>query len=414
MADANPEQDPRPEQQPGGAGLPDDASGDSSPASQETPPDQAAVPDQPAAPEDDGRMPPEDYSADSSGYDPQSGYYDGYEPTEPAETALAESSSPSTAPVVAPPPPPPPAPVDTKDPEPESDDDDDGMLRMSFMEHLEELRVRLIRALGGIAVAFAVCIFFADKIWDAVRQPAANALKQLGFPGELAQITPTEAFSIIWIKLPVLAALFVAAPWVLYQVWAFISPGLYKKERRLAAPFIITTAGLFILGGCFAYFVAFRFGLTFLLGIGVNIGVRPIISMTEYTDLFINVMLGVGLVFELPVLIFFLTLLRIASPRFLLQNSRYAILLIVVGAAIITPTPDVYNLTIFAVPMILLYFVGVFASYLLVLSREGRRFPWGKVMLWFLVVGAILALGGYMAMSVYGLKFIPAWPFFAR
>ncbi|MBA3975698.1 MAG: twin-arginine translocase subunit TatC [Candidatus Solibacter sp.] len=288
------------------------------------------------------------------------------------------------------------------------------MLRMSFMEHLEELRLRLIRALAGIAVAFAVCIFFADKIWDAVRQPAANALRQLGFPGELAQITPTEAFSIIWIKLPVLAALFLAAPWVLYQVWAFIAPGLYKKERRLAAPFIITTAGLFILGGCFAYFVAFRFGLTFLLGIGVNIGVRPVISMTEYTDLFINVMLGVGLVFELPVLIFFLTLLRIASPRFLLRNSRYAILLIVVGAAIITPTPDVYNLTIFAVPMILLYFVGVFASYLLVLSREGRRFPWGKVLIWLAVIAAILALGGYMAMSVYGLKFIPAWPFLAR
>lgn len=413
MADANPEQDPRPEQQPGGAGSPDDAPGDSSPASHETPPSQASTPEVTPTPEDDGRMPPEDYPTDSSGYDPQSGYYDGYQPTEPTETALAEPSAPSTAPAAVPPPPPP-ATTEAKASEPESDDDDDGMLRMSFMEHLEELRVRLIRALGGVAVAFAVCIFFSGEIWDAVRQPAANALKQLGFPGELAQITPTEAFSIIWIKLPVLAALFLASPWVLYQVWAFISPGLYKKERRLAAPFILTTAGLFILGGCFAYFVAFRFGLTFLLGIGVNIGVRPIISMTEYTDLFINVMLGVGLVFELPVLIFFLTLLRIASPRFLLRNSRYAILLIVVAAAIITPTPDVYNLTIFAVPMILLYFVGIFASYLLVLSREGRRFPWGKVMLWLLVVAAILALGGYMAMSVYDLKFIPDWPFFAR
>lgn len=404
MADANPEQDPRPEQQPGGAGLPGNASGDASP---DTPP---IMPEQAPAPEDDGRITPEDYPASSSSdYDPQSGYYDGYQP---AETAVVKPSSTSSTPEAVPPPAPPPAPAGTKDPEP--DDDDDGMLRMSFMEHLEELRLRLIRALAGIAVAFAVCIFFADKIWDAVRQPAANALRQLGFPGELAQITPTEAFSIIWIKLPVLAALFLAAPWVLYQVWAFIAPGLYKKERRLAAPFIITTAGLFILGGCFAYFVAFRFGLTFLLGIGVNIGVRPVISMTEYTDLFINVMLGVGLVFELPVLIFFLTLLRIASPRFLLRNSRYAILLIVVGAAIITPTPDVYNLTIFAVPMILLYFVGVFASYLLVLSREGRRFPWGKVLIWLAVIAAILALGGYMAMSVYGLKFIPAWPFLAR
>jgi sec-independent protein translocase protein TatC len=406
MADANPEQDPRPEQHPGGAGLPDDASGDSSPATPDSTPDPADTP------ENDGRMTPEDYSPESSGYDVESGYYDGYQPD---QTAVAESPAPAAEPAAATPPPPPPASGGTKDPEPEQgDEEDDGMLRMSFMEHLEELRLRIIRALGGIAAAFAVCIFFSNEIWDAVRQPAANALKQLGFPGELAQITPTEAFSIIWIKLPVLAALFLAAPWVLYQVWAFIAPGLYKKERRLAAPFIITTAGLFILGGCFAYFVAFRFGLTFLLGIGVNIGVRPIISMTEYTDLFINVMLGVGLVFELPVLIFFLTLLRIASPRFLLRNSRYAILLIVVGAAIITPTPDVYNLTIFAVPMILLYFIGVFASYLLVLSREGRRFPWGKVLIWLAVIAAILAAAGYMAMSVYGLKFIPAWPFLAR
>ena len=406
MADANPEQDPRPELQPDGAGQPEDSSGASSPAPEESAPESST-----ASPEDDGRMTPEDYSSGSSDYDVESGYYDGYQPE---ETAVAESPAPAAEPAAAPPPPPPPAASDNKDPEPEEtpkdgDDEDDGMLRMSFMEHLEELRLRIIRALGGVAVAFAVCIFFSGEIWNAVRQPASNALKQLGFPGELAQITPTEAFSIIWIKLPVLAALFLAAPWVLYQVWAFISPGLYKKERRLAAPFIITTAGLFILGGCFAYFVAFRFGLTFLLGIGVDIGVRPIISMTEYTDLFINVMLGVGLVFELPVLIFFLTLLRIASPRFLLRHSRYAILLIVVGAAIITPTPDVYNLTIFAVPMILLYFIGVFASYLLVLSREGRRFPWGKVLIWLAVIAAILAAAGYMAMSVYGVKFIPSW-----
>ncbi|HPT27870.1 MAG TPA: twin-arginine translocase subunit TatC [Bryobacteraceae bacterium] len=375
MADANQEQEPRP-------GEPQDPESTGG-----------------GQPEGEGRLTPEQYAAE-------------YESGAVADDVAEPAAGP---PAVTPPPPDPPAlSPPSSAPEPEDDAEDEGMLRMSFMEHLEELRLRIIRALGGIAAAFAVCIFYSNEIWNAVRMPAATALKQLGLPGELAQITPTEAFSIIWIKLPVLAALFLASPWVLYQVWAFIAPGLYKKERRLAAPFILTTAGLFILGGCFAYFVAFRFGLRFLLGIGVDIGVRPIISMTEYTDLFINVMLGVGLVFELPVLIFFLTLLRIASPRFLMRHSRYAILLIVVGAAIITPTPDVYNLTIFAVPMILLYFIGVFASYLLVLNREGRRFPWGKVLLWTAVVVALIAAAGYMAMSVYHLKFLMNWPFITR
>ncbi len=402
MADANQEQEPRPGEQQGA--VPSNAD------------QQEAAPSNGERPEDEGRLLPEDYSIE-----PETPPAEDSEPVlvgsaqvEPAQVEIASSAEEATSPAIPPPPPEPPSTTSgQKTPEGE-DEDDDGMLRMSFMEHLEELRVRIIRALGGVGVAFAICIFFSNEIWNAVRQPAATALKQLGFPGELAQITPTEAFSIIWIKLPVLAALFLASPWLLYQVWAFIAPGLYKKERRLAAPFILTTAGLFILGGMFAYFVAFRFGLGFLLGIGVDIGVRPMISMTEYTDLFINVMLGVGLVFELPVLIFFLTLLRIASPRFLIRHSRYAILLIVVGAAIITPTPDVYNLTIFVVPMILLYFIGVFASYLLVLSREGRRFPWGKVLMWTAVLIGLLALALYMAMSVYHVRFVPNWPFLSR
>jgi len=288
------------------------------------------------------------------------------------------------------------------------------MLRMSFLEHLEELRMRIIRALSGLGIAFAACLFFTDDLWDAVRQPAAKALTQLGYPPDLAQITPTEAFTIIWVKLPILASLFIASPWILYQVWSFIAPGLYKKERRLAVPFIFWTAGLFILGGLFAYFIAFRFGLVFLLGIGGSHGVRPLISLTEYFDLFVNVILGVAIVFELPILIFFLTLLRVASPRFLMRHSRYAILLIVIAAAIITPTPDAVNLTIFAVPMILLYFGGVFASYLLVLSREGRKFPWHKIALWTVVAAILIGIVLYLMSSRFGFHWVKTWPFFVR
>src|ERR1700689_5728288 len=283
-----------------------------------------------------------------------------------------------------PPPPPPPPPV--ADPE---DEEEDKMLRMSFMEHLEELRNRIIRALYGLGIAFVLSLGFANKLWDVVSDPAIEALKHLHVnPPRLAQLTPMEGFSIIWVELPLLASVFLASPWVVYQLWAFISPGLYKKERRLALPFVLLTAGLFIAGGCFAYFLAFRYGLEFLLGIGMSNNVQPGVSITEYFDLFVNVTLGVALVFDLPVVIFLLTLLRILSPRFLLRHSRYAILAIVIAAAIITPTPDVFNLMLFAIPMCLLYFVGVGAGMILVLRREGRTVPWRIIVL--IAVGALI------------------------
>ncbi|MGE5569398.1 MAG: twin-arginine translocase subunit TatC [Rhodospirillales bacterium] len=294
------------------------------------------------------------------------------------------------------------------------DDEEEGMLRMSFVEHLEELRARILKALAGVGIAFALCLIFANDLWVAVSDPAVSALRTLGFQEKLVFITPMEAFMILWVKLPMLAAIFVASPWILYQAWAFIAPGLYKRERRWAAPFIICSAGLFILGGVFGYFVAFRYGLTFLLGIGRDIHVQPMVSVTEYFNLFVNVMLGIGVTFELPILIFFLTLLRITTPGFLLRNSRYAILAIVVLAALITPTPDVFNLMIFSVPMALLFFVGIFAGYLLTLHRENRKFPWKKVLLWLAPLLVLLAAAGYYLLTRYGFHFLPHWPFISK
>jgi sec-independent protein translocase protein TatC len=309
-----------------------------------------------------------------------------------------------------PPPPPPPAPPAT-DPE---DEEEESMLRMSFMEHLEELRNRIIRALYGLGIAFVLALAFAGKLWDIISDPAVDALKHLHVePPQLAQLTPMEAFSVIWVQLPLLCSIFIASPWIVYQVWAFISPGLYKKEKRLALPFVLLTAGLFIGGGCFAYFLAFRYGLEFLLGIGMSNNVRPVVSITEYFDLFVNVTLGVGLVFEMPMLIFLLTLLRILSPRFLLRHSRYAILIIVIIAAIITPTPDVFNLMLFAVPMCLLYFVGVFAGLALVMRREGRTLPWRKMLLIAFVILAVIAAVAFV-MIHFHVHLVPKWPYLTR
>jgi sec-independent protein translocase protein TatC len=300
-------------------------------------------------------------------------------------------------------------------PDGNSDDEEEHMLRMSFLEHLEELRTRLIRALIGVGVAFGVSLTFSNQLWDFVRQPALQALTTLHInPPDLVQISPMEGFTIIWFKLPVVCSIFLSFPWLLYQVWAFVSPGLYKKERRFAVPFILTSAGLFLAGGFFAYFVIFRYGLTFLLGIGLTEGVRPMVSITEYFDLFVNVMLGVSVVFELPIIIFFLTLLRIVTPGFLIRHSRYAILIIFIIAAVVTPTPDVFNMMLFALPMCLLFYVGIFAGYLLILRREGRKFPWQKVFMIGLVVLFVLGISLYLAITRHAIRLVPHWPFFLR
>ena len=301
------------------------------------------------------------------------------------------------------------------DPPDEDDEEEDGMARMSFMEHLEELRSRLLRALAGLGVAFLACLCLGPQLWEIIEKPAHTALVNLKInPPVLALIDPMDGFQIIWMKVPLLCAIFVASPWVLYQVWAFISPGLYKKEKKWAVPFVVSSSLLFIVGGLFAYFVAFRYGLEFLMGIGIDYGVRPYIDMNHYYDLFVDVMLGVGIIFEIPVLLFLLTLIHVASPAFLVRHSRYAILIIVILAAVITPTGDVFNLTLFATPMILLFYIGIFASYLLVLHREKRKFPWALFLKWgsiiVVAIGVILyALGWY-----YNYHFLNHWPYLGK
>jgi sec-independent protein translocase protein TatC len=364
----------------------------------------------PAAPEhqpepehySDSELPPEVYRADQPQYAPA--------PPTPAEQVVA-----TVPPKPDPPPPPPPPPKPPSDDDEDDDPEERGMLRMSFMEHLEELRGVILRAVAGVLVAFFASFLLAKQIWDIVSAPAVNALIEIGAkPAKLVAIAPLEMFNVIYLKLPLLMAVFLGSPWIFYQIWSFISPGLYKREKRWAVPFILATAGLFIIGGLFAYFVAFRYGLVFLLGIGRDINISPMVSIDTYFDLFVNVTLGVGLVFEMPVILFFLTLLRVASPRFLLKHSRYAILAITIIAAIVTPTPDAFNMTLFTIPMIALYFLGLFASYLLVLRREGKKFPWYIVGL--VLAGVLLVAAGVIALLIYHYHFhwILKWPFLIK
>ena len=373
-----------------------------------------------ASPEEPkGASTPSGETAHSTAPDEIVSYSDSWSTSGTSSTEITPATSVISEPLPAPPaslaaggggkPPKPPDPPD------EEDDEEEGMARMSFLEHLEELRKRLLLAIGGVGVAFCLCLFFSDQLWEIVVSPATVALTHLGIkPPELAQISPMDSFRIIWMELPILAAVFLSAPWIVYQVWAFIAPGLYKRERRWAVPFVVSSAGLFILGGLFAYFVAFRYGLEFLMGLAMGKGVRPTISMTEYYDLFVDVMLGVGIIFEIPVILFLLTLIRVASPSFLVRHSRYAILIIVILAAVITPTGDVFNLALFATPMIILFYIGIFASWILVLHREKRRFPWGTFYKWLGIVVVALALIGWAVAWKYGYHIVARWPIFTR
>src|SRR3989475_5761966 len=202
--------------------------------------------------------------------------------------------------------------------------------QMSFLDHLEELRKRIIYSLVAIGVALGVCWTFADTLFRTVSRPILKA----GID-KLVVSTPTEGFN-LELKLALMAAVFLSAPFVLGQVWLFISPGLYKHERRYALPFIFFSTLLFIIGGLFGYFVAFPFALQFLLEWEKNMGVTALINASQYFDLFIMVELGLAVIFEIPALIFVLARIGLVSAPFLLRNTRYAILLSSVVAVIIT------------------------------------------------------------------------------
>ncbi len=310
--------------------------------------------------------------------------------------------------------PPPPPTDDRDDGDGDDDDDEEGMARMSFLEHLEELRTRILRALGGLLVVYLFCLAFANDLLRLAIEPFRGAARAIAGPGgemiQMINTRPLEQFQVQYIKVPLLAAVFLGAPWLTYQAWQFIAPGLYRKEKRWALPFIFTTASLFVLGGVFCYFVALRVTLQFLLTVTEE--VEPYISVSDYLNTFIILEIGLGLVFQLPVLIFFFTLLRLTTPRFLLRNVRYAVLVMFIVAAIITPTGDPLTMTLFAGPMILLYFVGIGASWLLVLRREGRRLPWLRIGLSVLAFfGLIAAIIAYMHFA-HGYGLIPDFPWF--
>jgi sec-independent protein translocase protein TatC len=232
----------------------------------------------------------------------------------------------------------------------------DAMPTMGFLDHLEELRTRLVYSIIAVAVGFFACWGYREKIYEIMQKPIMDALKANGMTDKLVYLNPVEPFN-LYLKIAALAGLFLTSPFVLYQVWMFISPGLYRNEKRYVMPFMASTIALFAGGGYFGYRVVYPRALDFLIGFGKQF--QPMITIGEYTSLFMSIVLGMGLIFEMPILIFFLALMGIVSAGFMWKNFRYAILIIFIIAAIVTPTPDVLNMCIFAAPMIGLYIISI-------------------------------------------------------
>jgi len=232
---------------------------------------------------------------------------------------------------------------------------------MSFLDHLEELRRRIIYSVLAVGAAFFVGWWKAERIFAFMQAPIMTALHAHKLDEKLVYTNPTDPFN-MYLKIGFIAGLFIASPFVLYQVWAFIAPGLYRHERRYIMPFLFSTVGLFLAGGAFGYKMVYPAALDFLIGYGAQF--QPMITIGEYTNLFLTVVLGMGIVFELPILIFFLALMGIVSAGWMWRNLRYSILVIFIIAAIVTPTTDILNMCIFAAPMVALYVRSIAIAWL--------------------------------------------------
>jgi len=247
----------------------------------------------------------------------------------------------------------------------------DSMPAMSFLEHLEELRRRIIYSLIAVAVGFFACWGYAEKIFEIMQRPIMEALRRNGLSQTLVYLNPTEPFK-LYLKVGAMAGLFVASPFVLYQVWLFISPGLYRNEKKYVTPFMFFTVALFLAGGYFGYKLVYPQALEFLIGYGKQF--TPMITIGEYTDLFLVIIIGMGIIFELPILVFFLSLMGIITAGWMWRNLRYSILVIFIIAAILTPTTDILNMCIFAAPMVGLYILSIGIAWMVhPAQRRARR-----------------------------------------
>ncbi len=235
---------------------------------------------------------------------------------------------------------------------------------MSFLDHLEELRRRILWSVAFVFVAFVVCWMFSSDLYRLARIPIE------AHPDVRLTISrPQDIFS-LYLKVSLVASLFAASPLVLTQAWKFVSPGLYSHERRYAVPFVLSASILFIAGGLFGYVFAFPMVLDYLIQWIVAEDLEPLIDAIEYFNLMFQILVALGIVFQIPAVIFVLSRIGLVNGPFLIRNSKYAVLVSLVLAALITPTTDVASMMVIAGPMLALYGVGIVIAFLFAKRRR--------------------------------------------
>jgi len=241
---------------------------------------------------------------------------------------------------------------------PDEDDDNSAAGKMSFLEHLDELRKRIVNSAIAIGVCIVLGFAFINTIVDFILAPTRSALP----PGvKMIYTEPGEAFS-LYIQISLIMGVVLAAPFIMYQVWMFIAPGLYSNEKRLAIPFVLFTTIGFVLGAAFNHYVAFPYLMAFFASFNTpDLSFMP--KLDDVFGLYTKMLLGMGIVFQMPAVVFFLAKMKMITARFLLSNFKYAFLIIFVVAAVITPTGDMMTQTIFAAPMVGLYLLSILIAW---------------------------------------------------
>jgi len=225
--------------------------------------------------------------------------------------------------------------------------------KMPFTSHLEELRTRLMRSAVAVGIVFVACYLVKERLFELLTLPLTVAM-----PDNSSMIFTSlpEAF-FTYLKISFFAAIFLSCPYLLYQLWKFISPGLYEQERKYVVPFVIFSTIFFLGGALFAYYVVFPFGFKFFLAFGTE-SIRPMLTLKEYLSFSLKLLLAFGVIFELPIFMFFLAKAGLVNSKVLKQKRKYAILLVFVTAALFTP-PDVVTQILMAGPLMLLYEISV-------------------------------------------------------
>lgn len=246
-----------------------------------------------------------------------------------------------------------------RDPDDEELQDDDGAGgKMSFLEHLDELRKRLIVCVSALAIGFVVCWAYVERLVDFIFVPLRATIKG----GKFQYIEPGEGF-MMRMKLAALAGLFLALPIILWQIWRFVAPGLYSNEKRFAIPFVVLSTVFFTLGAAFSHYIAFPWTMQFFASYESDY-MLFIPTISPVFAMYVKMMLAMGLVFEMPTAVFFLARIGVVTAGFLLRQFKYAVLVIFIAAAILTPGTDVVSQAMMAGPMIVLYLISIVIAWL--------------------------------------------------